>query len=346
QDTIMKSIDTAIFSITNDGTMIHFNEAAEKIFGCRASWAIGRHYFETMAPKEREKMRSSFDYVMKTGNTYTGHFVEMTRLDNRVIYLNPLICPWLNREAEIIGAIGIMTDETENKRFQDHLIRAEKMAVLGQIAAQVSHELMNPLASIRGFARIIQKNEPAESKYYSYSKTIIEQVDRIKNVVRDLLDFGRPDKIRHESVDVNIAVQNAVNEVEVDIDRVKVLEQYEKDLPYIDGDFVKIERMVVNLIQNAYQSIQGSGIIEISTALAGGNVLITVKDSGCGIPRQHFNKIFDPYFTNKASGTGLGLAIVKQTVANYGGKINVSSDIGIGSCFTVEFPIKKDKKYE
>ena len=347
-DAIVNSSDTAIFGVSREGKMCSFNKAAERVFGCRASWAIGRHYVDTMAYKERGKMRSSFDYVMNTGNTYRGNLVEMTCLDNKIVYLNSIITPWLNSDGQIIGAIGIMRDETENKIFQDQLIRAEKMAILGQIAAQVSHELMSPLASIRGFARIIQKNELPESKYYNYSKTIVEQVDRVSSIVRELLDFSRPNEIKQETVDVNEALQSAVSQVEFDQRRVMVVEIYGQELPSLTGNFQMLERMFVNLIQNAYQSISGAGVIEIRTSFSADEdtVVVKIKDSGCGIPRQFLNKVFDPYFTTKSKGTGLGLAIVLQTVQSHGGKIQISSDVGIGSSFTLEFPVRRDKNNE
>lgn len=139
-DTIIESIDTAIFAVSTLGTLVTFNRAAERILGCSSAGVIGKHYFALMAHQERERMRLSVDYVIRTGNTYRGNFVEMTRLDNKIIYTNILVCPWINNNGEIIGAIAVVTDETENKRFQDKLIRTEKMAVLGQITAQVSPE--------------------------------------------------------------------------------------------------------------------------------------------------------------------------------------------------------------
>lgn len=343
-NTILESINTAIFAIAKDGTMIHFNKAAEKIFACPADQAIGKHYFNTMSYKEREKMRSSFDYVMRTGNDYSGHFVEMTLLNDRVIYINPRICPWVNSEDEIIGAIGIMTDETENRYFQDQLVRAEKMAILGQIAAQVSHEVMSPLASIRGFARIIEKNEQEGSKYQSYAKTIVKQVDRVTMVVRELLDFSRPDEIKPQIVDINKAIESAIEQIQIDDTRVTIIKDYKQDIPYIYGDYQKIERAFVNLIQNGYQSLEESGIIEIKTCYLPDNyVVVSIKDSGCGIPRQHLKKVFDPYFTTKDNGTGLGLAIVQQTLLSHKGKIHVASDLGVGTCFTLKFPVGMDE---
>lgn len=343
-NTIVESVDTAIYAISTDGTMIHFNRAAEKIFGYPASWAIGRHYFETLVPKVREGMKRSLDYVLSTGKSYEGHLIEFTRLDDQVIYVNTSIYPWLSGEGEIMGAIGIVTDETENKRFQEQLVRAERMAILGKIAAQVFHEVRSPLASIRGFARIIEKNEKPGSTYREYAETMIEQVDRINAVVQELLDFSKPEEIMQETVDINRALRKALEISEIDRGKVTIIEYYDENLGSIKGDHQKIESVFVNLLNNAYHSLGEVGLIDISTGtLPDNRVIVRIKDNGSGIPKQHLNKIFDPYFTTKSSGTGLGLAIVQQIVNNHGARIRVNSDVGLGSSFEIEFPSEVER---
>lgn len=336
--TIMESINTAIFAINTEGTMVHFNKAAEKIFKCKAEWAVGRHYFETIHQSEKEKLRSSFDYVMNTGNSYIGNFVELKLLNGHNIIINPYIGPWRDLDGEIIGAIGIMTDETENKYFQDQLVKAEKMAVLGRVAAQMSHEMRSPLATIRGFARIIEKNEPESSKYKKYSKTIIEQVDRVNMVIQDLLDFGKPDSTEFQAININDLLKQAKDATMFNRTKIMVNENYYEYLPFIHGDYQKLMRVFINLIQNASQAIEDTGLIDIETAKKKGKITVTIKDSGPGIPNENIKKIFDPYYTTKPMGTGLGLAIVQQILQSHKATIQVKSNLGLGTCFYIEFP--------
>ena len=343
-NTIVESVDTAIFAVSTEGEMIHFNRAAEKVYGFPASEAIGKHYSELLSPKEKELTRRTFEYVINTGKPWEGQFVEFTRVDNKVIFISPTIYPWLNSEGTIMGAIVIVRDDTETKHFQEQLVRIEKMAILGQIAAQVSHEVRSPLASIRGFARIIEKNEKNGSTYKDYAATIVEQVDRINSVVQELLDFSRPEAIKRQTIDINLAIRKALKSLEIDRARVNIIENYDKKLPAFKGDYQKIERVFVNLLQNSLQAVKDSGTINISTGKTPDNrISITFKDDGCGIPGHFINKIFDPYFTTKDNGTGLGLAIVQQIVSNHGGKIQVTSDSGLGTSFEIELPLERNK---
>lgn len=311
-----------------------------------ASWAIGKHYFETLVPQKREVMRRAVEYVINTGKTYQANFIKFTRLDNQDIFVNTYICPWLNGDGEMMGAIGIVTDETETKLYQEKLVRAEKMAILGQIAVQVSHEVRSPLASIRGFARIIDKNENSGSKYKEYAETIIQQVDRINTVVQELLDFSKPEDNTYQRIDINQTLRKAIELSGVDKGDINIIEYLEDNLPSIVGDYQKIECVFVNLLNNAYQAISEKGIIEITTLSLDNSVIVKITDNGCGIPSNLIDIIFDPYFTTKDMGTGLGLAIVQQVANNHGAKIRVSSDVGLGTSFELEFPLGKDKAYE
>ena len=341
-NTIVESVDTAIFAISLDGTIIHFNRAAEAIFGYPADWAIGRHYLDTLRPEHRESFKRSMNYVLNRGKAYEAHFIKFKRLDNKEIYISNFFNPWLSAEGELMGVIGIVRDETETKLYQEKLIRAEKMAVLGQIAAQVSHEVRSPLASIRGFARIIEKNEKPGTRYKEYAETIIEQVDRINRVIQEMLDFSKSEENRYQNIDINQTLRKAIKVSGIDKENVRIIENLEEDLQKISGDYQKIECVFVNLLVNAYQSITENGMIKINTSsLSNGGVMVEIFDNGCGIPEEYMEKIFDPYFTTKEIGTGLGLAIVQQVLNNHGAKIRVSSDVGLGTSFKIEFPPRK-----
>ncbi|NPV90841.1 MAG: PAS domain S-box protein [Firmicutes bacterium] len=345
-NTIVESVDTAIFAISLDGTIIHFNSAAEAIFGYPADWAIGRHYLDTLRPEHRESFKRSMDYVLNKGKAYEAHYIKFKRLDNQEIYISNFFNPWLNAEGDLMGVIGIVRNETETKLYQEKLIKAEKMAVLGQIAAQVSHEVRSPLASIRGFARIIEKNESPGTRYKEYAETIIEQVDRINRVVQELLDFSKPEEDRYQKIDVNQALRKAIKVAGIDKGDIRIIENLGENIPAISGDYQKIECIFVNLLVNAYQSITDNGIIKICTSASPDGVVIEIVDNGCGIPEEYMDKIFDPYFTTKDTGTGLGLAIVQQVANTHGAKIRVSSDEGLGTSFRLEFPLGSDRDHE
>ena len=164
-----------------------------------------------MSSKEKELTKSTLEYVMKTGKSWEGKCIEFIRVDNKIIFIDLLIYPWLSAEGKLIGAIVLVNDETENKLLQEKLVRVEKMAILGRIATKVSQRLRIPLASIKGFAEIIDKNEKRGSTYKDYAETIIEQVERLNTVVEELLDFSKPEVIKYERIDINEVIRKAID---------------------------------------------------------------------------------------------------------------------------------------
>ncbi|NPV90845.1 MAG: sigma 54-interacting transcriptional regulator [Firmicutes bacterium] len=182
-NTIVESTDTAIFVISTEGEMIHFNRAAEGIYGFPAKWAIGKHYLELLSPKEKEITKRTFEYVMKTGKPFESSLYKFARVDGRVIYIGISIYPWLNAERNIIGAIVIVRDETETKHYQDQLLKSQRMAILGQIAAQVSHEVRGPLASIREYVSEAKAGNGRKER----ADAVLKQLDSIDSVIQELL---------------------------------------------------------------------------------------------------------------------------------------------------------------
>ena len=340
-DTIFNSVQDSIFITSPEGIMLHFNQATEKMFGYPAGWALGKHYTETVPSKEKERTVKTIDHVKRTRKPIELRFIKYLRLDEQVIYINPSYYPWIDEDGELLGIIGIVSDESENKYFQDKLVKAEKMAALGQTVAQVAHEVRSPLAAIRGFARIIEKNETSGCNK-EYAGSIVEQVDIINSMVQELLDFGKPDEDEFEFhlLDINEVLKKAMKLSMVDKSKAAVVENYCDSLPLIEGDQQKLERVFVNLFNNAYQSLDKTRIIEVTTGLSPDNFLyITVRDSGHGIPEEIIDKIFDPYFTTKGVGTGLGLFVVQQFIIKHSGKIKVTSDVDRGTCFEIRLPV-------
>jgi PAS domain S-box-containing protein len=342
-DTIFNSVRDSIFITSKEGIMLHFNQATEKIFGYPAGWALGKHYTETVPSREKERTVKTIDYVKRTRKPVELRFIKYMRLDKQPIYINPSYYPWIDEDGELLGIIGIVSDETENKYFEDKLVKAEKMAALGQTVAQVAHEVRSPLAAIRGFARMIEKDETsARSK--EYAGPIVEQVDVINSMVQELLDFGKPveDEFELQELDINEVLKKAIRMSMVDKNKVTVIENYCDPLPLVEGDRQKLERVFVNLLNNAYQSLDETKIIEVATSLSADNYLnITVRDSGRGIPEEIIDKIYDPCFTTKDIGTGLGLFVVQQFIAKHNGRIEVTSDVDRGTCFEIKLPFNK-----
>lgn len=343
-DTIVGSVDTAVLAISQNGILGHFNKAAEKLFGFPASQAIGKHYMELSSLMAMKLTKNTFDYVMRTGIPWEGEFIEFIRLDNQKILISPSFYPWFSGDGGKLGVICVVRDETQAKRLQDQLVKSERMAILGKIAAKVSDDIKSPLSSIKNLALMIGNNSKPRSKHKSYTETMIEEADRINSSVNALLESSRLKESDYELVDINRVLRKALRISKIDRRKVLVVQNYTHKLTLVEGNKQVLEHVFLNLLNNAYESLdENDGLIEITTFLSNDyKVFVRIKDNGCGIPEEMIDKIFKPYFTTKKMGIGLGLSIVQKHVESHQGNIKITSEVGTGTCFETEFPIERN----
>ena len=234
-----------------------------------------------------------------------------------------------------------MVDERtqELQKAQERLVRREKLAVLGQLAGGVGHELRNPLGVISNAVYFLQMTlADADETTREYLEMIFSEVRNAERIVSGLLDFARTRPPARERVAVSDLVSQALEKCPPPED-VQVTIEIDPDLPRVLVDPRQIEQVLVNLVTNAYQAMSGEGHLAIHADAGEGRVALSIADTGCGIPRKDLEQVFEPLFTTKARGIGLGLAISKSLMEANGGSIEVESEVGRGSIFTVRLPL-------
>lgn len=230
----------------------------------------------------------------------------------------------------------------ELRTLHDQVVRSERLAALGQLAAKVAHELNNPLASIHLYNSLLleQPAEPEEQRRLAAS--VQEQVERAKRVVLDILDYSRPREARPETIALNLAVEHGLRLVRHSAgnDGITIAPAYGADLPMVEVDVSQIAQVVTNLTLNAMHAMPEGGTLTISTGLQDDEVYVRFADTGTGIAEDDLQQIFEPFFTTKPAGqgTGLGLAVCRSLVEQHGGRITAESAPGQGSTFTVWLP--------
>jgi PAS domain S-box-containing protein len=262
---------------------------------------------------------------------------------------------WANCRSSIIEYRGrkalliIMVDISQTKELEFLVLIREKMASLGQVAAGIAHEIRNPLSGINVFLESIKENfQDPES-----AADVLEIIEaaqttsnKIEGVIKRVLDFSRPTELKLAPSDINLAVDDAIKLTAAKLrkDNIKIDSSLAEDLPLVYADKPLLEQAIINMITNAAEALHGvgkPGRINIATQEAKGAVLITIKDSGPGIPPAIRDKIFTPYFTTKSDGSGIGLSLCQRIIADHGGNIEVSSsDLG-GSQFIIRIPREK-----
>ena len=228
---------------------------------------------------------------------------------------------------------------------QEQLIRREKLATLGHIAGGVAHELRNPLGAIRNsyyFLNMVLEDPRQEVK--EALALIDKEVVTSERIIKSLLDFGRPEAFAPRKVDIKEVIQTALARVSVPVN-IQVVTQSSETLPEIPGDSEQLTQIIGNLITNAVQAMSDGGRLVVkSEAPDSGRVTISLSDTGAGIADDDKTKVFEPLFTTKAKGIGLGLSLCKLSVDSHGGSIEVESEVGKGSTFTVSLPTTSTKK--
>jgi signal transduction histidine kinase len=236
-----------------------------------------------------------------------------------------------------------MLDELQ--ATHDQLVHSEKLASLGQLAAGVAHELNNPLATVLLYSDILLRECAPDDLKRADLAMIAGETKRCKGIVGSLLDFARQNQVDAHPTDLNAVIQAviAVQAKQGAYTGIKVELALDPNLPKIEADHAQLQEVLVNLMTNAVDAMHAGGTLTVRT-LRGPNGMVTleVADTGAGIPPEHLGKLFTPFFTTKqvGQGTGLGLAIVYGIIKMHRGQINVRSQVGQGTIFTIQLPVK------
>ncbi|MBI4834553.1 MAG: hypothetical protein HY811_07030 [Planctomycetes bacterium] len=233
--------------------------------------------------------------------------------------------------------------EDDRIRLQEQLRHADRLATIGQLSAGVAHEINEPLSDILGFAQLAAKSPDLPAQAAQDIEKIIKASLHTREVIRKLMLFARQMPIRKSRVNLNQVVQEGLYFLESRCQKegVKLIREFDSEIPDIVADHSQLHQVLVNLVVNAIQAMPSGGALTVRTEAVNKHVLLTVSDTGVGMSDDTIKKVFIPFFTTKevGQGTGLGLSVVHGIVAAHGGSINVKSAPDKGACFEVRFPI-------
>jgi signal transduction histidine kinase len=237
--------------------------------------------------------------------------------------------------------------EAELEKAQEKLVRKEKLAVLGQLAGGVGHELRNPLGAIKNAAYFLNMAlEEPEPEVKETLEILDKEVAASECIISSLLDFARPKPLTQRKVNINDIVQGVLSRNNIP-ENVMVVTQLDEALPTILADADQLSQVFANIILNAIQAMPEGGQLAIKTeSLNPWWMAVSFIDTGVGIPEENLKKVLEPLFTTKAKGIGLGLALSKTLVERHRGTIEVQSEVGKGSTFTVSLPIGEGERKE
>ena len=335
---IIRSLTSGLVTVDRQGTVLTFNEAAEEILGVPRERAQGRSIGEVEPAVERLVRGLEEGGVLRRG--------EINLAGGRSLGVS--VAPLVDASHRSVGRVLNFQDLTELRRMEEQMLRARRLAMVGQLAAGVAHEIRNPLASISGSIELLRTALEVDDENRQLMEIVLREVERLNGLVTDLLDYARPRERVTAPLELDSLLAETVRVFAQDRSSPGVqvkLEPVEANGARVTADPAQIRQVVWNLLRNAAEAMPQGGEVVVrldrgseEDKKGGAWVEFSVSDTGVGISREDQERIFDPFFTTKASGSGLGLAMVHRIVTEHGGTIAVDSTPGKGTRFRVRLP--------
>jgi PAS domain S-box-containing protein len=304
---------------------------------------LGRPLLELAAPAYVRPLSDALQAILRGGQVDNLE-LQIMRGNGQAGQFSVNLSPMRDEQGNINSIVVVMTDITDSSELRGKLVHAEKMAAVGQLVSGVAHEVNNPLTAILGFADLLLENPDLPQTAIKDLRVILQEAQRTKQIVQNLLSFARQMPPQRNPVQLNLILRRTIQLRSYDFNShgVEIVEHLDEGLPDVIGDAHQLQQVFLNILNNAYDAVHEVGRparIEIMTAKAGNAVEVSFCDNGYGI--SHPDRIFDPFFTTKevGKGTGLGLSICYGIVKEHGGEILCHNNPdGQGATFIVRFP--------
>lgn len=335
---VLRNVTAGVISLDSHGNITTINKSAEKLLKIKTGKILGKNFREVVGPEQLSMVKDFFKDLIESGKDSVRRQITLPVQDSRVTLLVNLTT-LRDENSEFMGTVVVFDDLS-------HLIKAQRMAAWREVARRIAHEIKNPLTPIQLSAqrlrrRYLDKFSSDDTVFDDCTRMIITQVDELKNLVNEFSSFARmpastpaPNNLNEILAETLILYQEAHRNIVFTL-------HPDAALPLFNLDREQIKRALINLLDNAVGAIEGEGEIRLESTFneALQMVTFTVADTGCGIPADVKQRLFEPYFSTKKSGTGLGLAIVATIVSDHNGYIRVRDNHPRGSRFTIELPV-------
>ena len=338
---VVNHLPVGLIATDPSGRITFFNAAAEQLTG------FTRDHIQHRKPDEHlPEGLCGVQKHLDQGEIVTDLEMECSFAYGKTIPLSISAASVANESGEFLGQVLIMRDLSEVRRLQDEVRRQEKLAAMGGLAAGVAHEVRNPLSSIKALATFFAGQFKDGSESNEAAKVMVQEVDRLNRVITELLEFSRPTDLKRQASNVGQLISRSIQLIQQDAANkgieIKVNAGDDICAAWIDPD--RITQCLLNLYLNAIQAMEEGGTLTITCESGeAGDFIMIVSDTGCGIPGDQLDKIFNPYYTTKSKGTGLGLAIVQKIVEAHGGNTTVQSTSNEGTSFSIRIPCKHEE---
>ncbi len=340
KESIITTIPTGIVVIDKNYRILSINQRFFELFEKKPKYVTGLQYCRFI---ECEKQKEQCPILKTFNDFFRDNKVQFKELEctHNINGKQKIFKTYITFMNEINAVLFVIQDITESKMLQNQLVHSERLAATGRLAASIAHEINNPLQGITTHLEIVRDSLPADFKETESYEFIRDNIDKIRDTVKQLLDIYRISDQTKDSVDINnlILKVNLLLKNPLKIKDIRFELNLDTAIPRIIASEQHLYQVILNIILNALDSTSKGGKITISTATINNNIEVLIHDTGKGIISDDLQHIFDPFFsTKKGKGTGLGLYICQEIIKNHGGEIRVESQVGEGSSFVISLP--------
>ncbi|MEK7712620.1 MAG: ATP-binding protein [Nitrospirota bacterium] len=364
---LIESIPSGIFTTDIDGSILIFNKAAEDITGITRENAFNRKItaifpFISFDSGETPMLHSNtkgnknnpllppFDKGGMGG--FSEQLLGIERIEGVISHpregsriINLTVSPHMDVTGRKTGFIGVFQDITMLKKMEMDIKHKEKWAAIGELSANIAHEIRNPLASLKGSIEMLREDRVTKGQKERLTEIALKEMERLNGIITDFLMYSTPRAAEFSAFDLNLVLDDTLellkNTASARND-ISITKNFDGPL-FVNADRQKMHQVFLNLGMNALEAMPDGGELSVSTMRTGSSFEVVFKDTGVGIRQKNIEKIFYPFFTTKDEGTGLGLAIAYRIIEEHKGKINVISNPGEGTVFKVIIPDSNGK---
>jgi two-component system sporulation sensor kinase A len=335
---LIKYNPDGICSFDKEGRFTEVNKRFEEILGFTSEELTRFTYRDVLTPEAALKADQYFQNVIQGG--MPEHF-ELTakHKDGHPVIVECTVVP-IVIEGERVGFYVIVKDITEKKKTAEFLQKSEMLSAIGQLAAGVAHEIRNPLTSLKGFLQLIQAT--LQNTKQEYFEIMLNELARIELIASEILVLAKPQDTQFKVYNIGTILRDVITLLnsQAILHNVQIITEFDDKEARIACDDKQLKQVFVNLIKNAIESMPNGGMLVIRLSVQTDRVMIQFIDHGTGIPEDMLSRLGEPFYTTKEHGTGLGLMITHSIVESHNGSIHFSSQIGVGTTVTLEFPLQ------
>lgn len=334
-ESFIENTSDAIMLVDENGFILRVNQAFENLYGWKKETVIGNDIL-TVFHDYKDEVAMFFNGV-RSGENFKNVETIRHHANGTPLYVSITASPIKNGEGTIYGISSIIRDITDQKNTEELLRKSEKLAIIGQLAAGVAHEIRNPLTSLKGFLQLFHEMRMTNKDIL---QVMLGEIDRIEMITNEFLSLAKPHVTKFEYHSINDILQQVVQlgEIEGGLADVIIDTAFDSCKPIIYGDINKLKQVFLNIMKNSIEAVDEKGTVSISTVMTGEGVSIFIIDNGTGIEASRLKHMGEPFYSTKEKGTGLGLMISCKIIEEHDGDMVITSELGKGTTVEIRLP--------